>query len=137
MAEDKMSPHLRPISHDAHEERIQRNEAEVSELKAATAEMRADMKHLTTEVTNLGTRISEKIDGFSTNLVQKVQEEHQRLTNLKERVTENTTALAKIEEEKRRAADRWDTWKKFLATAATGAVAIGLKELVVFVGRHM
>lgn len=137
MAEDAPMPQL-PIRTfpDGHEERLLRVESEVSDLKASQAELGANVKNLGEQVHNLGVTLGQKIDGFASGLVEKVQDEHQRVTTVKEKEAANGVRIDALYEEKRRQAEKWDAWKKFLGTLATGALAIGLKELVAYLLRH-
>jgi chromosome segregation ATPase len=136
MPEDKKMPQLQPVS-DGHERRLQNVEHDVSELKTDVAENKLNMsfvaKEMKTSFDNFGSALQQGFDGIQKRL----DEGEDRMTAMADRIGEHGRKFEKFDEEKRRSAEKWDSWKKWIAAAVTGAIAIGLKELMVFLAHRM
>jgi anti-sigma-K factor RskA len=122
---------------DGHEERIQRAERTQSDLAVKVAENTQQIQHVATEVERGFGRIIEHIDNSLRPLTTKIEENTTKLSSIDGRVQAHAKVLDKIEEEKAAKERRWDWWKKAAAAAVTGAVAIGLKELVAFLAHRL
>ncbi len=136
MAEDKM-PALRAVDSDGHERRLQNLEGTVGDMKADVAENKLTLGFITEKVQASFDGFASKLDAGFDNITKRLDEGENRMNAMGERIGEHGRKFEALADEKRKSAEKWDSWKKYLATAVTGAVAIGLKELVSFIVRHL
>lgn len=138
MAEDnrKMPPVLHSVD-DGHERRLQTVEHSVSDLKTDVHENKLTLGFITEKVQTSFDAFGTKLDSGFGAIQRRLDDGESRMNAMSERIGEHGRKFDKFDEEKRRAAEKWDAWKKWLATAVTGAVAIGLKELVAFIAHHL
>lgn len=137
MAEDTKMPALRSVDGDGHEHRLQNLEHAVGELKTDVAENKLTMSFIAKEMKQSFDGFGEKLgEGFGA-IQKRLDAGEDRMNAMGERIGEHGRKFDSIDAEKRKAAEKWDAWKKWLATAITGAVAIGLKELVTFIAHHL
>jgi hypothetical protein len=133
MPEPKPALHLE----DGHERRLQHLEHSVGELKTDVAENKLNMSYIAKDVHNgfdgFGKALEAGFGGIQTRLDQG----EQRMNAMGERIGEHGRKFDRIDEEKKARSARWDSWKKIILTVTTGALAIGLKELVVLFIKHM
>lgn len=136
MAEDKFTGPLHVVS-DGHEERLQRVEHTQHELAVKVAENNQQINFVGTELERGFGRMAEKIEQCIKPLADKMVEQNGHIEAMGDRIGEHGKALERFKDAERRSAERWDWWKKAMATVITGAAAIALKELVAFIAHRL
>jgi hypothetical protein len=126
----KSVPSNGPVS--SHEARIQRLEDHVSELKASHAEVSTNLHNLGVQVTDMGTRISDKIDAVVKPLHDTLHDHIKEDTLSRDKLNVVEATVNKIEDERQSRAKRSKALLTAIYAVCTGAAAIGLKELVVW-----
>lgn len=107
-----------------------------NELNAKVAENTLGIQFLAKEIGENYQRLGEKIDSCIAPLSHQLNEIQQHSVALGEVVGGHSKVLDRIQDEKKRAAEKWDNWKKAILAVLTGGAAIGVKELVVFAWKH-
>lgn len=125
-----------PSYTDAQEERLQHVEQQGATHAVQLARVEEGLQHTVADVAAGFRFLGEKIDSIVAPLAHAQHEQAQRLEALGDRVREQGAAVGGLQgaEERRRA--RWAAVLKYLVPVMTGAAAIGLKELVVYLARH-
>ncbi len=138
MAEDhrKMPPALHSVD-DGHERRLQNLEHTVGDMKTDVAEAKLNLSFIAKEVQTGFASFASHLDSGFGGIQKRLDDGEQRMNAMSERIGEHGRKFDKVDDEKRKHAEKWDSWKKLIATAVTGAVAIGLKELVTFLAKHL
>lgn len=128
---------LRPlISYDAQEERLQRVEHTQAEHAVKLAETAASVAHLAQRIDAGFENLCEKIDNVVSPVAARAAETADRLTALGDVVGDQRRAVESLQDAAARRTARWDALKKYVAPVLTGAAAIMLKELVVWLSHH-
>ena len=125
------------VPDDGHEDRIQRLENGLSDLKVAHAETSADVKHLGIQLTDLHQHISSKIDAYANHVNQKLIDQTAEVAKINNKLVEHDKFVETVSKERAEQAERWESAKKYVGTAITGAGAIGLKEIVTYLFHFM
>jgi predicted ribonuclease toxin of YeeF-YezG toxin-antitoxin module len=122
---------------EGHEYRIQKVEGQLADLSTAVAKNELQLQYLNKDVVsgmeNVVTAMEKGFEGVKTQL----GEGSQRMEAMSERIGEHDRKLERIGDEKSRSRERWEAVKKWFIPAITGAGAIGLKELAVFLFKHL
>ena len=136
MAEDKM-PAFRTVDTDGHERRLQHLEENVGNLKTDVAENALTIKYVAKDVHDGFNGFSQQLASGFSDIKASLMEGESRMNAMSERIGEHGRKFDKLDEEKRKRSEKWDSWKKLIIAVATGALAIGLKELMVFMVHHL
>jgi len=117
---------------DSHEQRLQRLEDSVSDLKSSHAEVSTNLQNLGVQV-ELGARsIADKIDSVFVPLSTTLHEHIKEDAVTKNQLETIATVVGQIEGERTEKRHRWQSWKTAFYAVVTGAAAIALKELIVY-----
>lgn len=116
----------------AHEERIQKLEENLSEVKAAHAEMAANLRNLGTQVQDGVGRINDKIDTIIAPLSKSLQDHIKEDEELAAKVTRLENTVTRLEEEREASRSKMKSLRGALIAIITGAGAIALKEAAVW-----
>lgn len=136
MPDDNNAKRILPSYVDAQEERLQHVEQQSAEQAVQIARVEQGLVH-TVENVNAGFKfLGDKIDSIVRPLAEAQHEAAQRIEALGDRVGAQAAGLQGLQEESKRRRERWSTVAKYVVPIMTGAAAIGLKELVVFLARH-
>jgi hypothetical protein len=122
---------------DAHEHRIQRLEEVASDLKATQAEVNTNLRYLGDKVDSSMKAVTDKIDLVLKPLAEKLEGHLAADEKAHGELIEVAAIAKRLDEKELVRAQRWNGWKKALGTVTLGAAAIGLKELVAFIVRHI
>ena len=125
-----------PKDNDGHEERIQRLEDGFAELKAGQAETKTGLQHLSNQVSVQTSLLSERLRDCMGPIAEQLRLTNETVRDIDKRTSENRKQIdvaAIVQESQEKTSD---TWKKGLLAALTGAIAIGLKELVWYFVKH-
>lgn len=114
----------------SHEMRIQKLEENLSEVKAAHAELAANLKNLVVQVNDGVGRINDKIDSIVAPLSNTIQEHIHEDKELASKVDALKVAVDKIEDDRARAEGKMKALRAAVLAVITGASAIALKEAV-------
>lgn len=125
---------------DNHEVRIQKLEENLSEMRSEHSTVKADVRNLVSQVADGFTRVQEKIDSVIQPLATKIQD------HVADDEVINATVAAKLEsvkslvenheEERVASAGKWKGIKTAILSVIIGALAIGAKELVVWLAHR-
>ena len=119
----------------AHEDRIQRLEESQSELKVAVAEATVTLHNLGAQVEAMGSRISDKIDLVVKPLHDTLHDHIKEDLVSKDKIAVLETTVSKLDGDRLLKEGRWKGIKTAIYAVTTGAMAIGLKELVMWLIR--
>ena len=124
------------MADDDNGERILHLEHVHSELAAKVAETSVGIQYLSKEISESYDRLAGKMDTCIAPLAAQVQETHQHLLALGDVVGGHAKVIEKIQDEKKRVAERWGGVKKVAFAVLTGGGAICVKELAVLLFKH-
>ena len=116
----------------AHEDRLQKVEADVRDLTVARAEHDLKISYLSQQVEDGFKSVLDRIDSHVGPLAEKSEENSQRLEAQAERIGEQERAIEVVESRERDHRASRARWRKWLSGVVIGAVAIALEELVKF-----
>ena len=122
---------------DAHEHRIQRLEEVASDLKAQHAEVNTNLKYLGDKVDSSMKAVTDRIDDVLKPLSEKLQAHLVADEKAHGEMVEIANIAKRLNEKEEARSQRWNGWKKAISTVTLGAAAIGLKELIAFIVRHI
>jgi chromosome segregation ATPase len=135
--EDTKMPAIHSVDNDGHELRLQNLEQLTSDIKTDVAQNKLSLQYVAKEVQDGFSRFSSHLDHGFNSIQKRLDEGEDRMTAMSERMGENRRHIDDLVDDKKKAAAKWDSWKKLVTPAITGAVAIALKELVTLLIHHL
>lgn len=116
--------------------RLQRLEENQASLQTESAKHGLTLQHLGETIAATFDRFCEKVDDAVKPLAEEIREQRQHVAALGEKVGEHDRHIGAWAQAEQRARERWDGVKKFVVPVLSGAVAIGAKELIVWLAKH-
>lgn len=113
---------------EAHEERIQRVEENVSELAKQSAEAVLKINFLCQKVDALGEKMSEKLDSSVHDISNKVEEIAHLAQKAQKATEELSSSVVALEEINERKSKNWEAAKKFVYPLAIAAASVAATE---------
>lgn len=118
---------------DGHEERLLRHDEQISELNERTAKHDVIISGLPSQIENVKEWLGEKIDSAVGAMASDQAELTKQHRTLAEAVATHQPIVEELIEKKAAIKERRDLWRKAAWTIASGAIAILVKELVVWI----
>lgn len=123
---------MSPLAAEFYEERVAGLESEVSDIKVSQARVETNVSYIAEEVKKLSTNISVSNDKLS----EQMKEYHQAFSNRVEKVENSIQGHEKLLEDQKRKSEeasvKREKYQKWLVPIFTGALAIILKEVAVW-----
>jgi chromosome segregation ATPase len=124
------------MADDISAQRLLKVEAHVADLHTKVAENALQIQFLDKEVVSGMAGVAASVENGFRSVEKRLDEGAERMEAMSERIGEHGRKLERLDDEKKRSAERWDAAKKFVLPVVTGGGAIGIKELVVWLFHH-
>ena len=118
------------IMEEVHEDRIQKLEVNISDLKTQHAETATTLRFLGQQLSESTATISAKIDTYTATISGKIE-------HVEAVVGEHGSFIAISQADQAKTRAKWESWKKWVTTAMAGVTAIALKESVTLIIHKM